>query len=129
MESARCPETAGKYLNLEAVLALDFWHLGILGLMGVFNNAAALWTNGQNIVLSLGKTNLKEQETTMANICFIKILAVCGDSAQATKLTDRLNLLAREAAKRQEALVLAITSTSSTARPASSRDVWHWRAG
>ncbi len=97
--------------------------------MGVFNNAAALWTNDQNIVSSLGKTNLKEQETTMANICFIKILAVCGDSAQTTKLTDRLNLLAREAAKRQEALVLAITSTSSTARPASSRDVWRWRAG
>ena len=37
-------------------MALDFWHIGILGLMGVFNNAAALWTNGQNFVSSLGKT-------------------------------------------------------------------------
>ena len=46
--------------------------------------------------------NLKEQETTMANTCFIRILAVCGDSTQATNLTGRLNSLAREAAKRNE---------------------------
>jgi len=46
--------------------------------------------------------NHKEQETTMANTCFIRILAVCGDSTQATNLTGRLNSLAREAAKRNE---------------------------
>lgn len=44
----------------------------------------------------------KGRENQMANTCFIRILAVCATSAQATELTDRLNSLAAEAEKRQE---------------------------
>ena len=46
--------------------------------------------------------NQGNTETTMANTCFIRLLAVCGDSAQATRLTARLNALAIKAGRKQE---------------------------
>ncbi|MBQ6473572.1 MAG: hypothetical protein IJJ33_16410 [Victivallales bacterium] len=46
--------------------------------------------------------NLETRETSMANTCFIRLLAMCAGGAQAIELTDKLNRLVCEAARRME---------------------------
>lgn len=73
--------------------------------------------------------NLKNQEATMANTCFIKILAVYGDSTQAKNLTERLNLLALEAAKQNEGFGAGDHLYIFDGEAASSHNAWNWKAG
>ena len=46
--------------------------------------------------------NLEIKETAVANTCFIRVLAMCESRTEASELTDKLNTLARKAARQME---------------------------